>query len=204
MTNNSWVLLLGSHKSILLVSVLLIASFAISVYFASLPPRTGPQVSVTSFPVELSFGLDKTEYVSGENITIEFYVRNISNATLRMIKGYRWGADPSVVSTESFGASTQRTGTGDADVDHYFHFGLAFAYGNGTEILREVHGINPTVYDILLEPNGYIRQTVKFGRQWGITPLSTGTYELKAIYEAGLNMTSSIDLETQWICFKIK
>ena len=202
MTNNSWVSLLRSHKSILLVSVLLIASFAISVYFASLPPRTGPQVSITSFPVELSFGLDKTEYASGENITIEFYVRNISNATLRMMKGYRWGANPSVVSTESFGASTQRTERNV--VDHYFHFGLALAYSNGTEILRTVHGINPTVYDILLEPNGYIRQTVKFGRQWGITPLSTGTYELQAIFIAGLNKTSSITLETRWVCFRIK
>ncbi len=202
MIESRWVLLLRSHKSILLVSVLLIASFAMSVYFAFLPPRTGPQVSITSFPVELSFGLDKTEYVSGENVTIEFYVRNISNATLRMIKGYRWPNDPSVVSTESLGASTQRTERNV--VAHYFHFGLALAYGNGTEILRTVHGIFPTVYDILLERNGYIRQTVKFGRQWGITPLPTGTYKLKAIFIAGLNKTSSITLETQWVCFRIK
>ena len=190
-----------SKRTLLLVAVLVVAFVGSYAYFASLPPRTGPRASLTSFPFELSIGLDKTEYVSGENITVEFHLKNISNATLRMMKSYRWPNDPSVVSTESFGASTQPI---QGEVSHLFHFGLALAYGNGTEILREVNGIFPTVYYILLEPNGYTKQTVKFGRQLGISPLATGTYELQAIFIAGLNRTSSIDLETPWISFRIR
>ncbi len=186
----------------LLVSVL-IAALAVATFahFASLPPRTGPIVSFTSFPFELSSGLDKIEYASDENITVEFCLKNIGNTTLRMMKSYSWGADPSVVSTESVGARTQPS---EGGVDHLFHFGLALAYGNGTVILRVSKGIMATVYDILLEPNGYIKQTLKFGRSWGLTPLQAGTYEIRAIFEAGLNRTSSITLETPSIGFGIR
>lgn len=186
-------------KVILIVTLLaasLVGSYA---YFSSQLPTKGPRVSLTSFPIELTVGLDKTEYTSEENITIEFCVRNISNTTLKIMKSYSWGADPIVVSTESVGASIEPSWR---SVDRLFHFGLSLAYGNGTEILRVSEGIMASVCDILLEPNGYIKQTSELDRGWGVIPLQVGTYEMRAIFEASLN-GSSITLETPSIGFGI-
>jgi len=61
-----------------------VSGVAAYAYLQSLP-QAGPRVTITSPPLEFSVELDKTEYPfseetrSGENITITFCLKNISN-----------------------------------------------------------------------------------------------------------------------------
>ena len=75
----------------ILATVLAIA--AIYAYYRSLPHgrnsltpsfATGPRITLVSPPLEFSLQLEKTTYVSGENISVSISIRNTSNKTVAM------------------------------------------------------------------------------------------------------------------------
>ena len=76
---------LGSRTKKTAVGVLVIV-VALSVvayaYWASLPSTTGPKVTITSSPFELSMALDKTTFSLDDNLAITFYLKNLSNETI--------------------------------------------------------------------------------------------------------------------------
>lgn len=64
--------------------MLVTAVYAYLASLPSLPPLSGPKVTVTSSPLEFSMGLDKTDFLLGENVTIHFSLENISNETKKL------------------------------------------------------------------------------------------------------------------------
>jgi hypothetical protein len=184
-----------------LVIVLVVSSYA---YMASLQTQEGPRVTITSPPVEFSIELDKTEYQFGENVTIIFCLKNISNQTIIVGKPYWWPIDPSynILATDSCGANI----SGGAPVSHLlnnlFHFGLSIISQNGTEVFNESTGIFPTTYDIIIEPNGYVKQTLIWNNNWKLLPKDT--YQIRGIQDCGILGLGSIILETPTITFTIR
>jgi len=76
-----------SRRVILIVTavlVIILVSSSIYAYYWSLPPHTGPRVSLVSPPLEFSLQLEKTTFARGENISISISLRNISNRTVTM------------------------------------------------------------------------------------------------------------------------
>jgi len=69
------------HRPILLVSVLLVASIAVSVYFGSFKPRA-TRASIVSSPLEFSIELNKTDFQQGENVSMLVGLKNTSNETI--------------------------------------------------------------------------------------------------------------------------
>ena len=83
MTDNS-LLSPRIHRPILLVSVLLVASIAVSAYFGSLKPKA-TRATVASGLLEFSIELDKTEFIQqGERVNITFSLINTSNKTIKL------------------------------------------------------------------------------------------------------------------------
>lgn len=81
--DKSWVSLLRSYKSILLVSILVIVSFAVSyAYFRSLNPLNVTRAKTISWPLEFYIELNKTTFVQHENVSILVGLRNASNETV--------------------------------------------------------------------------------------------------------------------------
>lgn len=86
--NNPWVSLLRSHKSIVLVLIFVVASFAVSyAYFRSLIPLKITRAKTVSWPLEFSIELDKTDFERGENVSVRVSLKNISNRTVTL----KWG-----------------------------------------------------------------------------------------------------------------
>ena len=148
--------------TVVIIAVLCAGAYA---YWVSLPlPRTaGPSVSITSTPLQLSIGLDKTEYATTDNLTIYFSLRNISNKTVTVTKTFA-----SALGTElHYPVYTLTTSTegvsnpGDplSRALGMFHFGFVWVDSNGTVVNEQPQLMLKMIYDILLEPNGCLNQT---------------------------------------------
>ena len=79
-----------NFSKVLLVTLIVIVVSVASVYayLEFLLPQSGPRASITSPPLEFSLELDKERYQFGENTTLIFYLRNISNQTVTLEKPY--------------------------------------------------------------------------------------------------------------------
>ncbi len=194
MTDNSKVSFLRVHRSVLLVSVLLVTSIAVSLYFGSFKSKA-TRSTMISYPIELSCALEKASVGLKENLTVEFTLRNVSNQTITLRKPYTWPITSiyysRYYSTTYGGANITQP---PKNVSSLFHFGVAFACSNGTMIFEAIHGILPASYVISLGPNGYIEQTMLL--DIGLDNLQAGNYEVRAIFDYMLDNYSLIALET--------
>ena len=178
--DNPKVSFLRIHRSILLVSLLLVTSIAVSLYFGSFKSRA-TQSTTISYPIELSCALENASVGLKENLTVEFTLRNVSNQTITLKKPYMWpttSIHSRYYSTTYGGANITQP---SRNVSSLFHFGVAFACSNGTIIFEAIHGILTASYLISLEPNGYIEQTMLL--DIGLDNLQAGNYEIRAIFD---------------------
>lgn len=159
----------------------------------SVSSQAGPRASITSPPLEFSIELSKTEFQQTENITMRFCLKNIGNTTIRVIKRSMSVIDPrDGTVTEADGASIPDDPRG---LSVLFHFGFCVTDSNGTEVYKLTEGKFQATYDIVLEPNGYVKQT----RVWNYyyiygSSLPKGTYQIRGIFKS---------LETPSIAFMI-
>lgn len=206
-------MILSLKKTLALgLTAALLVFIAVYAYRLSLP-QVGPRVTITSPPLEFSMQLDKTEYGVGENMTIVFDLKNISNETISLAKGECDPVDPhygGLISTEANGANMQQGPQGS--LSGLFHFGFSIVDENGTDVYRHVEGWLQAVYEIVLEPGGYVKQTLLLDpvTQTLIAnqlvdghPLLSGTYQITAILDFSVNK-AGVTLETPSITFTIK
>jgi len=207
-------------RRILMATVVIIALLCAGAYayWVSLPlPRTaGPRVSITSTPLQLSIGLDKTEYAATDNLTVYFSLRNISNKTVTVTEthGYGLGLEPLIpgirLTTSAEGASVP---VDPYKLDHRFHFYFSWVESNGTVIFDPrvgSIGLTDDLYDIVLEPNSCLNQTLYisptdyFGIP-GQLPL-TGAFQISGfLYNVWINGIAgpTVTLETPGIAFAV-
>jgi len=202
-----------SRRAVLLAAIL-VAGLAAGAYayYVSMPsPITvGPNVSITSPPLQLSIGLDKTEYVTTDNLTLYFSLRNISNKTVTVTKTFAstLGIEPLVpaftLTTGTEGVSTPG-GPNDA---RGFQFGFNWFDSNGTVVQHQPNLILKMIYDILLEPNGCLNQTlyISITDFYGISgqPPQTGAFQIQgSLPGVMVDGVGPITLETPGIAFTI-
>jgi len=84
LTDNSKISFLRIHRLILLVSLLLVTSIAVSLYFGSFKPRATRAITI-SWPFEFSLNIAKDSFQQGEYIPINLTLRNISNKTTTVV-----------------------------------------------------------------------------------------------------------------------
>ena len=86
LNDNPRVSFLRIHRAILLVSTLLVAAVAVSVYFGSFKPRA-TRASIVSSPLEFSIELNKTTFLQGENVSALVGLKNTGNETIDIMWG---------------------------------------------------------------------------------------------------------------------
>ena len=162
------------RKAVMLVSVLIAASvLSVYAYLSSLTPQGGPRATVVSPPLEFWMELDKTDYAYGENMTITFYLKNISNETITVTKSSIWSFDPmwtDMLYTEAEGVSSLNGGY----VNDVFHFRFSVAFANGTEIFKWSTGILAEAYYLVFEPGGYVKQRFIYLLYYETSPTEPG------------------------------
>jgi hypothetical protein len=201
-------------RRIIVATVIIIAVLCVGVYayWVSPPLRTtaGPSVSITSAPLQLSIGLDKTEYATADNLTVYFSLRNISNKTVTVTQTYSTdlGLDLKV---REFRLTTYAEGV-SSDLLRCFHFRLIWVDSNGTVVadLPYQFFLFREVYDIVLEPNGCVNQTltISITGYFGLSglPPKTGAFQIRGLLsDVWINGISgpTITLETPGIALAI-
>jgi hypothetical protein len=205
-------------RRILMATVVIIAVLCTGAYAywvsPPLPKTAGPSVSITSAPLQLSIGLDKTEYAATDNLTVYFSLRNISNKTVTVTEthGSGLGLEPLIsgirLTTSAEGVSVP---VDPYKLDHRFHFYFSWVESNGTVIfdMRNLGRLNE-LYDIVLEPNGCLNQTLYisptdyFGIP-GLPPL-TGAFQIRGfLSDVWINGIAgpTVTLETPGIAFAV-
>lgn len=190
-----------ARKAAFLVAVIVGALAAtVYAYYALLPPPAGPRVSITSPPLEFSIELNKAEFQYGENLTMIFTVKNISNETVIIARSYPLFLGSIV--TESQGASSQP----DNWLTLAFHFGFSITDINGTEVDRCDRGSLTVEYTVRIEGGGYIKQTYFWNRPLALGFLPSGVYQIRGlIYQFTVNGSwPPITLETPTITLTVK
>ena len=192
LTDSSKVSFLTVNRSIILVSILLVASIAVSIYFGSFKPKA-IRASIVSSPLVFSIELNKAEFIQqGERVNITFSLINTSNKTLTL----EWSS--------FFVAFDQR---------FYFDFYIVDAngtriyqmsrgYGRGMANASEVVGIGERLTNFYEWPQVYS------GRTGYDAIVPKGTYSVVGLTRG---MTISVDsqrsgimLETPSVTFTIK
>jgi hypothetical protein len=192
-------------RKILVTALVIIAALSVVAYayWRSLPSQTGPIVTLTSPPFELSFMLDKTAYSFDDNMTIAFYLRNISNETVSVGKPSMGGLEGVVTSAEGVTIVMAEPRL----LNIQFHFGYVLAAANGTVIARNLYGPLQQVYGLVFEPNASLNQTVsfeiaRFTDQCG-SPLQKGTYQISGAFLGSVIGVSLYTRETPSIAFTL-
>ncbi len=191
-----------SHRSrrVLTISAILIATVVVtaSVYWIFYMPRNSPRVSVISDPIELSFALDKTEFAVGENISMNFILKNLSNTSLDV----------------AFSSPT----IGDSDVDNgmkgqFMIFGYLIEDENDTEVFRSSHTRTSlsVVWHLAIGPLEQRSQTVLWDQNLkypDYQDLSSGEYSIRGMIPPTSRITinggPAIVIETPSIAFTVK
>ena len=215
--------LLGSRTRRTIVGILVIA-MALSViayaYWRSLPSQMGPMVTLTSPPFELSLALDKTTYSLDDNMTISFYLRNISNETITVTEPDIVVVDPNdpavTLATVSEGVNTSYNISGDNPLGAEFPFSFTLFSSNGTVVDKfPWEGGIATLISIFFQPEASLNQTLyvnlnKYRESYTAPighPLLRGTYQIRGTFSAYMgdihNLTQTFALETPSITFTL-
>lgn len=171
-----------SRRVILMVTavlVIVLVSSSIYAYYRSMPPRTGPRVSLVSPPLEFSLQLEKTTFVSGENISVSISLRNISNQTITAI----W----SQYSVASWTIPGQLTSSIFPDHPGRVVLDFILSDENGTSICRLFARENTATVSRILAPQEIVTQTFLWNQRvpniWFDSPayvfVPSGVYYIK-------------------------
>jgi hypothetical protein len=205
-------------RKILFATLVIIVALSVVAYayWRSLPSQTGPMVTLTSPPIELSLSLDKTDQVISSNMSIHFSLRNISNRTTTLTWP-NWPWRPVGTDEGKYWLTTTAEGIAMYD-DTLLYQGLQFGYiltaSNGTVVEDNPRDyiIIPSSYDITFEPNASINQTLTIDlaryRDQMHHPIQQGTYQisvrLQAFLSEGGNFTGLLTWETPSITFTLR
>jgi hypothetical protein len=201
----------------IVATVIIIALLCTGVYayWKSLSPQKGPKVTLTSRPFELSVSLDKTSYSLADNLTIAFYLRNISNETVTIEESDMYGVYNSpafTLSTVSEGVNTSFDILGDNPLGMLFPFGYTFSTSNGSIINKFPDGAHfNTAYSLIFQPGASLNQTLnvdlnEFNANYTAPaghPLQKGTYEVTGALTGSLDYKVDSTWETPSISFTI-
>jgi hypothetical protein len=200
--------------TLVIIAALSVVTYA---YWRSLPSQTGPIVTLTSPPFELSLALDKIAYLLTDNMSIRFYLKNISNETVTLTwPNWPWRPSSNLEGEGRFWLATTAEGVAMYD-DTLLYQGLQFGYiltdSNGTVVEDNPRNyiIIPSSYDITFEPNASINQTLTIDllqyRDQMHHPIEQGTYQISARLQTflseGGNFTGLHTWETPSITFTI-
>jgi hypothetical protein len=195
-------------RRIVVATAVIIAVLCAGVYgyLASLPPPAGPSVTLTSPPIQLSMTLDKTRYSLAENMTIAFYLRNISNETVTLAIPAMSGADQETVVTAAEGVTIPGR---QYLLNQLFHFGFTISDRNGTalSICGQGSGIQEG-YSIILEPNASLNQTILIDTRYLTYNqngqfFQPGAYQITAVLYAGMKGTGLFTWKTPGIALAL-
>jgi len=216
--------LLGSRTRRTIVGILVIAmalSVIVYAYWRSLPSQIGPKVTLTSPPFELSFALDKTAYSLDDNMTMTFYLRNISNETITVEIPDVTGVSPNglvspngpaiTLATSFEGVNTSFDKPGENALAGLFPFRYALVASNGTIIDEFPSAGLPETYSIVFKPGASLNQTLyvnltKYSESNLAPighPLQKGAYQVTGAFSAGLNDKGLYTWETPSITFTL-
>jgi hypothetical protein len=193
-------------RRILISTVVILAVLCAGVYgyLMSLPPPAGPSVTLTSPPIQLSMTLDKTQYSLAENMTISFYLRNISNETVTLtIPSMAMTVPPLVTAAQGVTIAL-----GEHLLNDLFHFGFTIADNNGTALFQYPGGANMETYDIVLEPNASLNQTILIDTRHltydqNEQPFQSGAYQISGVLYAGMKGTGLFTWKTPAIALTL-
>jgi len=181
----------------LVILCLTVASIvAAKTYITSSQPMTKPQTSIEYPPLRLTMVLDKTDFAAGEDLTIGFTLKNISNETVTI--------------TYSEAIYGEEEG-------HMFRLCFSFEIldANNTRVHSYTHGWGATqaLWSLNLHPMEEISQTMHWNQKPDYDDSSrvpSGPYSIRAIipprYPAStfwINNGPRIGLETPSITFTI-
>jgi hypothetical protein len=155
-------------KRIIVATVAIIALLCASAYvfFASLPSQMRSMVTLTSSPFELSVSLGKAQYSLTENMSITFYLRNISNKTITVEIGDLGGVYPNtivyrVVATAEGVDTTFPVPSGENIFSGLVPFDYTLFLGNGSVLDKFPYGpYSNEAYSITFQPNASLNQTL--------------------------------------------
>jgi hypothetical protein len=204
--------------TLIIVVALSVVAYA---YWRSLPSQTGPMVTLTSPPFELSLALDKTAYSLDNNMTIAFYLRNISNETTTITEPDIMGVDPNdpavTLATMSEGVNTSYNIPGDNPLGVEFPFSFTLFSSNGTVVDKFPSGGGiTTLISIFFQPGASLNQTLQVNltkySERNLAPmghsLQKGAYQISATFSAYMgdvdHLTQTFALETPSIAFTIR
>lgn len=204
-------------RKILVATLVIIVALSVVAYayWRSLPSPTGPMVTLTSTPFELSVMLDKTSYSLTDNMTMTFCLRNISNETVTIEESDTHGVFNSpafTLSTVSEGVNTSFNLPGDNPLGVLFPFGYTFSAGNGSIINKFPDGVHfNQAYSIIFQPNASLNQTLdinlnEFNASYTAPtghPLQKGTYQVSGAFKGSLNYEALYTWETPSITFTL-
>jgi len=207
----------------MLLIVILVVSLAAGVYSYSVSLTSqkpmGPSVSITSSPIELSIGLDKTEYASSENLTVHFSLRNISNQTVTVTELHWYPLDVSSPDPEFKLASNVEGVSIPSKDPHFlngvFHFYFSWVDDNGTVIFDTSQQVLlfEDGYDMIFAPQGCLNQTLYISIPAFLgtdtIPAQTRTFQITGIlYKILINSTKLpddiVDIRTPSIGFTVR
>jgi len=192
LSDNHKVSFVRIHRATLLVSVLLIASITVSVYFGSFKPKA-TKASIVSDSLVFSIELDKTEFVQQEEkVNITFSMTNTSNEMVKL----QWS---------SFYIGFNQT--------LYFDYYILDA--NGTHVYKWSYWSAAFLDSktMILKPNEQLTNTYRwpqvYDRHIGLEAIvPRGTYSIAGLTR-GITLTSEsqnshLRLETPSITFTIR
>jgi hypothetical protein len=215
--------LFGSRsRKIMLLIAILVVSLAAGVYSywisLPLPKPMGPSASITSSPIELSIGLDKTEYTSNENLTVYFSLRNISNQTVTVRQQHWYELDlSSPYSYMKLASNVEGVSIPSKPpiiLNGVFHFYFSVVDDNGTVILDTSRWLlYQDGFDMIFAPYGCLNQTLYISLAGllgtGGIPTQARTFQITGIlYHILINSTKLpddiVDIRTPSIGFAVR
>jgi hypothetical protein len=190
--------ILRSRKTLLpTIAIIVVLCGSVFAYLLSLPRPKGLKVTITSSPFELSMSLDKSAYSLDDNMTIGFYLRNISNETVTVTKGSMEGGKGVTTVAEGVTVPNQPD-----LLNTLFHLGYILYAGNGTAIYRNLYGPVRAIYWLIFEPNASLSQTlsVRIRDYFGLdgNPTQKGAYQLSGALYAGVNSRDKVYEQYIW------
>jgi len=200
--------------TVLIIAVLCTGAFA---YWTSLPSPAGPKVTLTSSPFELSMMLDKTEYSLTNNISITFYLKNLSNETITASLPYAASVSPDdqtfkVVTVgegvdTSFNQSYPTYTAGDDPLLGALPFSFTLINSSGVVVDKIPGAYAQMVWSIVFGPYASLNQTVTVNLAHYIDseghPLQKEAYTVIGAFEAYLNGGARFTWQTPSIAFTI-
>ncbi len=207
-----------TRRTIVGILVIVVALSAVAyAYWKLLPSTTGPKVTITSSPFELSMALDKTTYSLDDNVSITFYLKNLSNETITAGIPYAASVSPDdptlkVVTAgqgvnTSFNQSYPTYTAGDDPLLGALPFSFTLINSSGVVVDKVPGAYAQMVWSIVFGPYASLNQTVTVNLAHYIDseghPLQKEAYTVSGAFEGSLSEKGEFRWQTPSIAFTI-